>query len=86
MIALMHTFFAARPEDVAVLVMHSWSLSKQLPDGPTQTYDKLQPGYVAVFDEFLDRIAGKAQVVTAREVVEQFSEPGRRARLETEAV
>jgi hypothetical protein len=86
MVAFLRTFFAAQPGDIAVLVMHSWSFSKQLPDGPAQTYDRFQPEYVTVFDEFLNGISGHVQVVTAQEVVQDLRGPNRRAALKTEVV
>src|SRR5690348_16024113 len=48
--------------------MHSWSLSKQQPDGPTQTYDVLQPEAPDRLDGFLESLKGFATVVTAKDL------------------
>lgn len=61
----LYDFFIRKPGNVAILVMHSWSL--QVPAG-SETFDILQPDAVERFDAFLEQIAGTVSVVTANDI------------------
>lgn len=60
-------FFASSKSDVATLVMHSWSLSKQFPDSQTQTYDILQDDLINSFEKLIIDAKTKYSIKTLKD-------------------